>query len=107
MTTIEWLDSDQNVLMMNLSEPHLTLVIDRVTESHHNTEYTCRVTSPFGNQTKSTALHVAQHSSTDSPATIGGAVMAVLLILLLTVIGFVSTIFVIRRYVHSAVYLKS
>ena len=87
--------------MLNYSNEsnHLNLIINRVTETHHNAEYTCRVTSPFGNQTKSTTLHVAQQSSTTSLATVGGAVVAVMLILLLITVGFVLSILAVRRYI--------
>ena len=103
LTIMSWLDSDGTILV-NTSEPHLTLMIDKITKTHHNTEYTCQVIGPFGNQTKSVTFLVAQQLSDKSSATIGGAVVAVLFIVLLIVVGTVLTIFVTRRYATINVY---
>ena len=89
-TIMTWLDSDGKVIA-NTSEQRLTLVINKIIRAHHNAQYTCQVVGPFGNQNKSVTLLVAQQSLTRS-ATIGGAVVAVLFILLLLVAGIVFVI---------------
>lgn len=97
-TTLAWMDGDGQVLV-NTSEPYLTLEINRITIAHHNSEYICLVVGPFGNQTKSVTLFVARESSSSSRA-IAGAVTAVLVILLLLVVGIVLiVIFAARKYV--------
>jgi hypothetical protein len=98
VTTIEWLNEDHEVLNYSNKSSQLYLVIDRITTADHNSEYTCRVVSPFGNQTKSTTLLISAQKSSANAATIGGAIVAVLLILLLVVVGVVLTLFAARRY---------
>ena len=46
--TIEWITD--NTTVDNSSSQSLTLLLDPVSADHHNTQYTCRVTSPYGTQ---------------------------------------------------------
>ena len=94
-TIMTWLDSDGKVIA-NTSEQHLILEINKITKAHHNAQYICQVLSPFGNQNKSVTLLVARQSLTRS-ATIGGAVVAVLFILLLLLAGIVFVIIFIAK----------
>ena len=48
ITTIEWIRD--GVTVSNSSSQSLTLLLDPVSAGHHNTQYTCRVTSPYGVQ---------------------------------------------------------
>ena len=56
VTTIEWIRdgvtvdtlATSNVTVENSSSQSLTLVLDPVSADHHNTQYTCRVTTPYG-----------------------------------------------------------
>ena len=105
LISMEWLDSEGKVLV-NTSEQHLTLEINRVTEAHHNTEYTCQIYGMFGNQNKSITLLVAQQSVASS-ASVGGAVAAVLIIVLLIAAGVVlTTIFIAKRYDSSVLLVE-
>ena len=47
VTTIDWITD--GITMSNSSSQSLTLVLDPVSNDHHN-RYTCRVTSPYGVQ---------------------------------------------------------
>ena len=97
VTTIEWLDEDHKVLNYSNKSSYLYLVIDRISATHHNAKYSCRVISPFGNQTKSTTLLISAHKSSANAATTGGAIVAVLLSLLLLVVGVLLILFAARR----------
>jgi len=48
VTTIEWIMDGSTVI--NSSSQSLALLLDPVTVNHHNTQYTCRITSPYGTQ---------------------------------------------------------
>ena len=48
VTTIEWIRD--GITVVNSSSQPLTLLLDPVSADHHNTQYTCRVTSLFGIQ---------------------------------------------------------
>ena len=54
VTTIEWITdgvsdiATNNATVDNSSSQSLTLVLDPVSNDHHNTQYTCRVTTPYG-----------------------------------------------------------
>ena len=48
VTIIEW--TRDGVTVSNSSSQSLTLVLDPVSNDHHDTQYTCRVTSPYGVQ---------------------------------------------------------
>ena len=56
--TIEWIRdgitvdtlATNNATVDHSSSQSLTLVLDPVSADHHNTQYTCRVTSPYGVQ---------------------------------------------------------
>ena len=55
VTTIEWITD--GITMSNSSNQSLTLVLDPVSNDHHNM-YTCRVTSPYGVQEKTVDITV-------------------------------------------------
>ena len=56
VTTIEWITdgvsdiATNNATVDNSSSQSLTLVLDPVSNDHHNIQYTCRVTTPYGVQ---------------------------------------------------------
>ena len=56
VTTIEWIIdgvsdiATNNATVDNSSSQSLTLVLDPVSNDHHNIQYTCRVTTPYGVQ---------------------------------------------------------
>ena len=54
--TIEWIID--GVTVSNSSNQSLTLMLDPVSADHHNTQYTCRVTSPYGVQEKTVNITV-------------------------------------------------
>ena len=76
VTTIEWIRdgvtvdtlatssvtvdtlATSNVTVDNSSNQSLTLVLDPVSADYHNTQYTCRVTSPHGVQEKTMDITV-------------------------------------------------
>ena len=76
VTTIEWIRdgvtvdtlatssvtvdtlATSNVTVDNSSNQSLTLVLDPVSADYHNTQYTCRVTSPHGVQEKTVDITV-------------------------------------------------
>ena len=66
VTTIEWIRdgvtvdtfATSNATVDNSSNQSLTLVLDPVTADHHDTQYTCRVTSPYGVQEKTVNITV-------------------------------------------------
>ena len=58
VTTIEWIRD--GVTVDTSSSQSLTLVLDPVSADYHNTQYTCRVTSPHGVQEKTVDITV-QH----------------------------------------------
>lgn len=94
VSVMEWLEGE-DILLMDTIKSYLTLQINSVTANHHNVTYTCRVISPFGNQSKSLILHVSQQLPTNSVAGISGGVVAVLIIV--TLVGLVLTIFIVIR----------
>ena len=109
VTTIVWLDEEMRVLN-NASESPLTLFLAEVTETH---QYTCIITSPFGNQSQTITISVAQLVSSNSAAVVGGTIVAVIILLLLIVAGVIIIVNVIGRLVfyfafsvniHSSVY---
>ena len=56
VTTIEWITD--NTTVVTSSSQSLTLLLDPVSADHHNTQYTCRVTSPYGTQEKTINITV-------------------------------------------------
>ena len=54
--TIEWIRD--GVSVDNSSSWSLTLLLDPVSSDHHNTQYTCRVTSPYGVEEKTVNITV-------------------------------------------------
>ena len=59
--TIEWIRDGitvDTVAMGNSSNHSLTLVLDPVSADHHNTQYTCRVTGPYGVQEETVNITV-------------------------------------------------
>ena len=93
--TIAWLDEEMRVLK-NASESPLTLFLAGVTETH---EYTCIINSPFGNQSQTVTVSVAQLVSNSLAAVVGGTIIAVVFLLLLIIAGIIIIVNVIRRLV--------
>ena len=56
VTIIEW--TRDGVTVSNSSSQSLTLVLDPVSNDHHDTQYTCRVTSPYGVQKETVNITV-------------------------------------------------
>jgi len=56
VTTIEWIRD--GIAVANSSDQSLTLLLDPVSADHHNTQYTCRVTSPYGIQEQTVNITV-------------------------------------------------
>ena len=56
VTTIEWIRD--GVTVSNSSSRSLTLLLDPVSAHHHNTQYTCRVTGPYGVQEETVDITV-------------------------------------------------
>ena len=56
VTTIEWIRD--GVSVSNSSGQSLILVLDPVSVDHHNTQYTCRVTGPYGVQEETVNITV-------------------------------------------------
>ena len=56
VTTIEWIRD--GVTVDTSRSQSLTLVLDPVSADYHNTQYTCRVTSPHGVQEKTMDITV-------------------------------------------------
>ena len=56
VATIEWIRD--NATVTNSSSQSLTLLLDPVSADHHNTQYTCRVTSPYGVQEETVNITV-------------------------------------------------
>ena len=59
-STIEWIRDGTTVA--NSSSQSLTLLLDPVSADHHNTQYTCRVTSPYGIQEETINITVQSKS---------------------------------------------
>ena len=57
VTSIEWI-TDVTVAMDNSSNHSFALVLDPVSADYHNTQYTCRVTSPYGVQEETVDITV-------------------------------------------------
>ena len=95
VTTIAWLDEEMEVLN-NASDSPLTLILAEVTKTQ---KYTCIITSPFGNQSKTITILVAQPVSSNSSAVVGGTVVAVIILLLLIAAGVVIIVNAIGRLV--------
>ena len=53
---VEWIRD--GVTVSNSSSQSLALVLDPVSAGHHNTQYTCRVTSPYGVQEETVDITV-------------------------------------------------
>ena len=98
--TIAWLDEEMRVIKI-ASESPLTLFLAGVTETH---EYTCIITSPFGNQSQTVTVSVAQLVSNSSAAVVGGTIVAVVFLLLLIAAGVIVVIVNVTRrlvyYIH-------
>ena len=60
VTTIEWIRDGTTVTTS--SSQSLTLLLDPVSADHHNTQYTCRVTSPYGTQEETIDITVQSKS---------------------------------------------
>ena len=66
VTTIEWIRDGitvdtlamNNATVDNTSSQSMTLVLDPVSADHHNSRYTCRVTSPYGVQEETVNITV-------------------------------------------------
>ena len=56
VATIKWIRDGFTV--GNSTSHSLTLVLNPVTADHHNTQYTCRVTSPYGVQEETVNITV-------------------------------------------------
>ena len=56
VATIEWIRD--NATVNNSRSQSLTLLLDPVAADHHNTQYTCRVTSPYGVQEETVNITV-------------------------------------------------
>ena len=64
-TTIEWIRDGITVdaaAMDNSSNQSLTLVLDPVSANHHNTQYTCRVTSPYDDSVLEETVNITVQS---------------------------------------------
>ena len=97
VTTIVWLDEGMRVLN-NASESPLILLLAEVSETH---KYTCIITSPFGNQSQSITVSVAQLVSSPSSAVVGGTIVAVIFFLVLIAVGVIIIVTVIIRLVFA------
>jgi len=53
---INWIKN--GTIVASSSSQSLTLLLDPVSADHHNTQYTCRVTSPYGAQEKTIDITV-------------------------------------------------
>jgi hypothetical protein len=95
VTTIVWLDEGMRVLN-NASESPLILFLAETTETQ---QYTCIITSPFGNQSQSIRVSVAQLESSPSSAVVGGTIVAAILFLLLIAAGVIIIVNVVIRLV--------
>jgi len=56
VTTIEWITD--GITVVNSTSQSLTLLLDPVSADHHNTQYTCRVSTPYGSQEKTINITV-------------------------------------------------
>jgi len=56
VTTIEWITD--GITVVNSTSQSLTLLLDPVSVDHHNTQYTCRVSTPYGSQEKTINITV-------------------------------------------------
>ena len=95
--SIEWLDHEYNVLVNESRVQNLTLAVGR---DEGDTEYMCRVTSPFGSQNKSVILS-CPHTPVDkmtSTEVVAAAVASVLVILSTGVAGVILVIYIMKRY---------
>jgi len=48
VTTIEWITD--GITVVNSTSQSLTLLLEPVSADHHNTQYACRVSTPYGSQ---------------------------------------------------------
>ena len=70
--TIEWIRdgvrvdnvATNNGIVGNFSSQSLTLMLDPVSADYHNTQYTCRVTSPYGVQEETVDITVQRKYDT-------------------------------------------
>jgi len=60
VTTIEWIRD--GITVANSSNQSLSLLLDPVSADHHNTQYTCRVISPYGIQEETINITVQSKS---------------------------------------------
>ena len=91
VVTIEWMDSDGNMIQNISSQRNLTLTDDMIEQGM---EYTCRVTSPFGTQNDSVVVFSCPKSS----GVVAGAVSAVVIIVASTVAGIIVILLVLKRF---------
>ena len=94
VTTIEWLDHNHRVLVNTSTEPYLEF---SVVQGDANTEFVCRVTSPFGRQNKSLTLSLPTELSRSS-AVYGASVAAVMVLLMVTVVVVLVVLVAFKRY---------
>ena len=85
-------------MLNNTSESPLILLLAEVSETH---EYTCIITSPFGNQSQSITVSVAQLVSSPSSAVVGGTIVGVIFFLVLIAVGVIIIVTAIIRLVLS------
>jgi len=60
VTTIEWIRD--GITVANSASKSLSLLLDPVSADHHNTQYTCRVISPYGIQEETINITVLSKS---------------------------------------------
>ena len=97
VTTLEWVDNDDQQLM-NTTDSVAVLEIESITTEHHNLVYTCRAISPFGNQTKSVTILV---TATLPVAGIVGGLAAALIITVLIIVIIIIVLFIVKRYMYT------
>ena len=100
MTTLEWLDNDDQQLM-NTTDSVAVLEIESITTEHHNLVYTCRAIGPFGNQTKLVTIRVTEEVSSVPVAGIAGGLAAALIIIVLIVVIIIIVLFAVKRYMYT------
>jgi len=60
VTKIEWIRDD--IIVISSSSQSLTLLLDPVSTDHHNTQYTCRVSNPYGHGIQEDTVDVTVQS---------------------------------------------
>ena len=56
VVAVEWIKD--GITVANSNSQSLTLLLDPVSANHDNTQYTCRVTSPYGTQEETVNITV-------------------------------------------------